>query len=195
MFISSPSYAHYRPASSFLEFRQNPRKTTRSSVEAPPEVGESGGNGGNPEAAPAPASSGQGVHKRAYWAGNFSVSVTESHAAVSFELEVEFAIADAAQPVVFDRLGRRRGSNRPDDPAITQVIQLLAACRIEAFAQHVFAPGANEFDTQPYLDVGSLNLLPDERNSMRAHRESHSATRGCGLHPNYQIDETSTRFR
>jgi hypothetical protein len=101
-------------------------------------------NTGDKAARPS-ASSSEVVDKRAYLSGICAVSVTESHTPVGFELKIEFAVADPAQPVVFDRFARRRSSHRSNDPAITQIIQFLVACRIEAFAQHLLAPGSANF--------------------------------------------------
>jgi hypothetical protein len=79
-----------------------------------------------------------------------AISVTESDAPVGFELKVKFAVAHSAQPVVFDRFPRGRSLDGPNDPAVTQVIQLLVACRIKAFAQHVLAPGSANFRPTPF---------------------------------------------
>jgi hypothetical protein len=64
-------------------------------------------------------SSSEEINKRAYPSGICAVAVTESNAPVGFELKIKFAVADPAQPVVFDRFARRRGSDRPNDPAVT----------------------------------------------------------------------------
>jgi hypothetical protein len=91
------------------------------------------------------ASSSEVVDTRAYPSGIRPFAVTESHAPIGFELKIEFTVADPAQPVVFNGFAGRRISDRPDDSAVTQVIQLLMACRIEAFAQHVLVPGSADF--------------------------------------------------
>jgi hypothetical protein len=66
-----------------------------------------------------PGSSSEVVGKRAYPSRIPAVSATKSHTPVGFELEIKFAIADPAQPVVFDRFALRRSSNCPNDPAVT----------------------------------------------------------------------------
>jgi hypothetical protein len=65
------------------------------------------------------ASSSEVIDTRAYPSGICAVSVTESHAPVGIELKIKFAMADPAQPVVFDRFARRRSSDRPNNPAVT----------------------------------------------------------------------------
>src|SRR5450631_749483 len=75
-------------------------------------------NAGDKAARPS-ASSSAVVDKRAYPSGICAVSVTESHTPVGFELKIEFAVADPAQPVVFDRFARRGSSDRSNDPPIT----------------------------------------------------------------------------
>jgi hypothetical protein len=62
------------------------------------------------------ASSSAVVDKSAYPSGICAVSVTESHAPVGFELKIKFAVADPAQPVVFDRFARRRSSDHVFTP-------------------------------------------------------------------------------
>jgi hypothetical protein len=91
-----------------------------------------------------PASSSAVIDKRGP-SGICAISVTECDAPVGLELKVKLAVANSAQPVVFDRFSSGRSSDRPNDPAVTQVIQFLVACRIEAFAQHVLAPGSANF--------------------------------------------------
>jgi hypothetical protein len=95
--------------------------------------------------APPRASSSHRVDGGAEVGSAHTVPAEESHTAVGFEFKIENAVADPAQPIVFDRLTRARRAYRAHDSTVSQVIQLLVACRIEAFAQHWLPPGAPSY--------------------------------------------------
>jgi hypothetical protein len=66
----------------------------------------------------AQASSSPVIDQRAHAGDNCAVSATKSHAAIGFELKIEYAVADPTQPVVFNRLADRGSSDRPDNSAV-----------------------------------------------------------------------------
>jgi hypothetical protein len=80
---------------------------------------------------------GERVDKRSFSAGNVPPPSAETDRTIGFELKIKFAIAASAQPVVFNRLACTSCSHHANDSAVAQVIQLFAACRVDAFGQHL----------------------------------------------------------
>ena len=79
---------------------------------------------------------GEVIDKRTDPGGNIAPPPAQNDRSLGFELEIKFAIAASAQPVVFNGFACTSRSYDTNDPAIAQVVQFLAACGIEAFGQH-----------------------------------------------------------